>query len=53
MWLAILIHTGIFAAYTILFLLIVVPLWTSREREVAYSKSSAQTFYFLSHTWSC
>ncbi|EWG41476.1 hypothetical protein FVEG_03588 [Fusarium verticillioides 7600] len=35
-WLAILIHTGIFAAYTILFLLIVVPLWTSREREVAY-----------------
>ncbi|VTT55256.1 unnamed protein product [Fusarium fujikuroi] len=35
-WQAILIHTGIFIVYTLLMLLLVVPLWNSREREVAY-----------------
>ncbi|CZR36085.1 uncharacterized protein FPRO_03655 [Fusarium proliferatum ET1] len=35
-WQAILIHTGIFIVYTILMLLLVVPVWNSREREVAY-----------------
>lgn len=37
-WQAILIHTGIFIVYTIVILLIVVPVWKPREREVAYSK---------------
>lgn len=46
-WQAILIHTGIFIVYTILMLLLVVPVWNSREREVAYSKLSNPLFSFL------